>query len=205
MKARGPWRRVGYDLHRTTGFYASAGLVVVAGTGATMAFHGVVEPAVNLLTWSSPRPDPPSKATPRATPPITPDEAVAAALRHAPGTEIRRRYLPVDGKPYRVFLDPPGEHEVRANETRLTIDPHTAAILHEDGPRTTTRADRLLRWTLPLHYGTFGGTPTKAIYVPLALAPLLLAATGLAVRLGRRGKRRAVAKAGTRQADTIAY
>ncbi|MHC5819834.1 MAG: PepSY domain-containing protein, partial [Nostoc sp.] len=39
--------------------------------------------------------------------------------------------------------------------------------------------DRVLNSFAPLHYGTFGGLPTRILYVFVGLAPLILFITGL--------------------------
>lgn len=186
-------KRANFDLHRAAGFYGGLLLLVIALTGATMAFWEVVSPAAYWLTWSERTPDRPRAVRPRdGNERVSPDPVLALALREHPGLEPRRLYLPADEtKPYRVFLDPPGEHETRTNEVRLEIDPYTGLVLHEEGPRTMSRGDKLLRWVLPLHFGTFGGTATKLLYVVVSLSPVLLAATGLVMWRNRRRKQRA--------------
>ncbi len=41
-----------------------------------------------------------------------------------------------------------------------------------------TRAEVVLNSFSPLHYGTFGGLPTRILYVFVGLAPLILFITG---------------------------
>ncbi|MEH1845738.1 MAG: PepSY-associated TM helix domain-containing protein [Nostoc sp.] len=38
--------------------------------------------------------------------------------------------------------------------------------------------DRILNSFSPLHYGTFGGSPTRIFYLFVGLAPLILSVTG---------------------------
>ena len=144
------------------------------------------------MTWSGPTPGPPRRDRPRdGVEKVSPDRALALAMERHPGHEPRRLYLPPEAsKPYRVFLDPPGEHESRTREVRLEIDPYTGRVMSEEGPRTMSREDKLLRWVLPLHFGTFGGTATKLLYVAASLSPVLLAATGLVIWRNRRRKRK---------------
>lgn len=53
--------------------------------------------------------------------------------------------------------------------------------------------DRILNAFAPMHYGTFGGLPTRILYVFVGLSPTVLFITGLTMyRLRRRPK--AVAK-----------
>ena len=49
----------------------------------------------------------------------------------------------------------------------------------------------MLRWVLPLHFGTFGGRATKLLYVAASLSPVLLAVTGLVLWRNRKRKQRA--------------
>lgn len=193
VKFTGGRPRLNYDLHRAGGLYCSAVLVVIAVTGATMAFYSLVTPTVYWLTGSSPNKPGPNKVAVPAGPPklLSADEVVAVAKAHVPGTDLYRLYPPkADDAPYRVFLLPGHDRVTRFEEARLVIDPYTGAILHEDGPTTMSAGDRAMRWLLPLHFGTFGGTATRVIYVAASLGPVLLAGTGFLVwrkRVRRRG------------------
>lgn len=185
--------RLNYDLHRASGLYSSAPLFVIAVTGATMAFQSFVTPAVYFLTGSSPKQPGPAKVVAATGPkkPLAVDEVVSVAKSHVPGAELCRLYPPkADDAPYRVFLLPAHDRQTRFEETRLVIDPYTGAILDEDGPRTMSAGDRAMRWLLPLHFGTFGGTTTRVIYVVVSICPVLLTATGFFVWRKRvRGRR----------------
>lgn len=191
--------RLTYDLHRAGGLYSSAVLLVIALTGVTMAFYGTVTPAVYRLTSSSPHPPEPKSVAVPSSPrkPLSADEAVAAARAHVPGTDVYRLYPPKSpDAPYRVFLVPDHDRQKRLEETRLVIDPYTGAVLSEDGPRTHSAGDKVLRWLLPLHFGTFGGTATRVVYLVASLSPVLLAATGFLVWRKRARARRAAAAIG---------
>ncbi|MEW4568594.1 PepSY-associated TM helix domain-containing protein [Tautonia sp. JC769] len=192
------WKRANYDLHRVPGIAFGALLLVITMTGATMAFWGVFAPIAYAITLSRPAPEPapgpPAVATPTTDRTMrSADEILDLAMQRHPGLEPRRLYLPTGPEtPYRVFLDPPGEHELRINEIRMNIDPFTGAVLIEEIPAEQPRGDRLLRWVIPLHFGTFGGLPTKLLYLPATLSPVLLAATGTLLWRNRtRSRRRA--------------
>jgi uncharacterized iron-regulated membrane protein len=186
------WRRLNFDLHRHTGFYACCLLFVVALSGAAMAFYEQAAAIVSLATWSASGEDRPFSVPVPARPTmISPDEAVALARSRAPGEQLLRLYVPTEpGRPYRVFLNPPASFEARYHETRLVIDPYRGTIIHEDSPRTRSRADAAMMWILPLHLGTVGGTPLRAVYVFISLSPVLLGATGAAIWWARRNKQR---------------
>lgn len=206
---RGGWRRhyfavavragrprLVYDLHRVGGLYAAVPLLLIAGTGAGMAFYRPVEWAVYALT-SSPHPAKAPTAVPVPTdgrPPLGPDEVIARAKEFAPG-DLYRLYPPTAAdRPYRVFLTPAHDRDTRFEEVRLVLDPYTGAVLHEDGPRTQSAGGRAMRWLLPLHYGTFGGPVTQLLWLFASLAPVLLAGTGLLIWWRKAAKRRAAAR-----------
>jgi uncharacterized iron-regulated membrane protein len=193
VRLTGGWKRANFDLHRASGLALGLPMLLMAATGATIAFWAVVTPAAYLLTWSAPTPGPELEVRPPADAEmISPDRALGVAMARHPGFEPRRLYPPAGpDRPYRVFLDPPGEHETRLNEARLEIDPYSGEVLFEEGPATMSRGDRLLRWVLPLHFGTFGGTATKLAYLVSCLGPALLAATGTALWWNRRRKAKA--------------
>ncbi len=196
VKFTGGRPRLNYDLHRASGLYTSALLFVIAVTGATMAFYSFVTPAVYWLTGSSPKKPGPTRvlATGPKTP-LTADEVVSIAKSHVPDTVLYRLYPPkANDAPYRVFLLPARDRLTRFEETRLVIDPYTGAVLHEDGPRTMSAGDRTMRWLLPLHFGTVGGTPMRVAYVFASLSPVLLAVTGFLIWRKRAPARRAAGR-----------
>jgi uncharacterized iron-regulated membrane protein len=195
VKWRGGGPRRTYDLHRAGGLYSSAVLVVIAFTGVVMSFYGTITPAIYRLTGSSPRPTEPKTVAVRAgVKPLSPDAAVTVARSHLPGTDVYRLYPPKSADaPYRVFLLPDHDRGKRLEETRLVIDSFTGAVLSEDGPRTHSAGDTAMRWLLPLHFGTFGGTATRVVWLVVSLSPVLLAATGFLIWQKRFRARRAAA------------
>jgi uncharacterized iron-regulated membrane protein len=56
--------------------------------------------------------------------------------------------------------------------------PYTGKILQVQDSRTAKLGDRILHTFTPLHYRTFGGLPTRILYVFVGLAPLILFITG---------------------------
>lgn len=186
------WKRINFDLHRATGLYLGLVLFLMALTGATMVYWRVFTAPVYWFTGSTYVENRYQiKVEPKPIERISPDEALQIALATYPGLEPRRLYLPQEAtKPYRVFLDPPGEHEFRVNEVRLELDPFTGEILQAESPETMSRADRLLQWVLPLHFGTFGGTWSRWLYFVVSLSPLLLSVTGTILWWNRHRKQK---------------
>jgi uncharacterized iron-regulated membrane protein len=73
--------------------------------------------------------------------------------------------------------------------SRVRLDARTGAVA---GVELGSRAplSRKAAWAVgPLHFGTWGGTPVRVIYVVGALTPPFLALTGLVFWLRRRARR----------------
>lgn len=75
----------------------------------------------------------------------------------------------------------------------VQIDRYSGEVLYFINSKTASLGDRILNAFAPMHYGTFGGLPTRILYVFVGLSPTVLFITGLTMyRLRRRPK--AVAK-----------
>lgn len=189
------WKRTNFDLHRVAGFYVSCFLLVIGATGAAMVFWPQAEAIVGLITWSKPSETRPMKVTQQTGPTISPNAAVELAMENYPGHELYRLYVPAKPEdPYRVFLNKPEQMETRLTEVRLVINPYSGAIEHTEDPSTRSRADTVMMWVLPLHYGTIGGLPLRIFYIFVSLSPWLLGVTGTLLWLQRRRKKRASPK-----------
>jgi uncharacterized iron-regulated membrane protein len=63
--------------------------------------------------------------------------------------------------------------------TQVYLDQYTGEVVQiQDGLRPT-RAQAFFNSFEPLHFGTFGGLPTRILYVFVGLAPLILFVTGI--------------------------
>jgi uncharacterized iron-regulated membrane protein len=51
-------------------------------------------------------------------------------------------------------------------------------VLQVQDSRKAGVGDRILNSFAPLHFGTFGGTPTRILYIFVGLAPSILLVTG---------------------------
>jgi uncharacterized iron-regulated membrane protein len=194
LRFKNGWRRAAYDLHRLLGVACFSLLLLISLTGSAWAFPSVFEPLAYWLTWSNPRQEvKPPAASPEAKF-LGHGELVEIALRQSPGDELT--YLSAahePGEPYRAWLAPPGLIET-VLWTEVGLDPNTGAVLYVDNRQTASRGDWLIRWLGPLHFGQFGGLATKLLYLPVALSPVALTVSGLAIWLGRRAKQRRAAK-----------
>jgi uncharacterized iron-regulated membrane protein len=184
--------RFNFDLHRVGGFYGSVVILPLGFTGFWMAFGNELDPVVYAFTGTTPeQAKPPKNILFERYPTITPDEAVKRANAEFPGWLLYRLYVPTPQVPYyRVFLNAPERFQSRTAEARLWVHPVTGQSQCEQDPRTWSIGDAICAWKLPLHFGTFGGLPTRWLYFFGTLMPVVLTVTGLIIWARRDAKRR---------------
>lgn len=68
------------------------------------------------------------------------------------------------------------------------LDQFNGNVLRIDDEKKAALGDRILNSFVPLHFGTFGGLPTRILYVFVGLAPLMLFVTGFVMWWHRKKK-----------------
>ncbi len=188
LNRRVRWRRLNWDLHSVVGFWFSASLLLLSGTGLYFAFPKAVTKVVLFATHSQPSTEneegKPMVPTPIAKP-MSADQFVATA----------RRLLPAGAPPDYLSLPShagapvyaTGYYKGSAPYSQLVsirFDSRTGALLGSTDTRKESRGQQLLQYVFALHFGSFGGEGTagmliKALWVFAGLAPALLACTGV--------------------------
>lgn len=208
-----PWRAGGArrtrDLHNAGGVYPGVVLLALALSGAYLVFAGRVDPVVGRVARITPYPGG-LASTPRpGAPPISPDQAVAAAARAVPGGELR--YLALPAGPagvYWVITRPLGETGRKRAQSHVWVDQYTGRVLAVRDWRRATAADRVLGSMLPVHNGELLGTPGRWAVAAAGVAPLLLYVTGARMwwrkRRGRRRRERRPARDAARSGGPTA-
>ncbi|HLZ42739.1 MAG TPA: PepSY-associated TM helix domain-containing protein [Candidatus Sulfotelmatobacter sp.] len=125
----------------------------------------------------------PSKASKRGATPITPDEAVAAALLQMPGAVPYRVQMPAFGGTYQVaMLD--SRDKISGDRNVVALDPF-GNVVFVTRSRDLSRGERILAINEAIHTGNISGIPSR-IAVCLASAMVLVqAASGLLMWLYR--------------------
>lgn len=194
VKRGASYRRTIHDLHNVLGIWPLPVLLLAVLTGVAIMFPKPVADLAHWITRSQPDPRAPKVAAGKgASLPI--EELLRrgeVTLRERiPGAEITRIYpAKKPGQPTRLlakFTD----GNPASGYINIRLDPPTGRVLHLEDPREAGPAKRLLRWIGPLHFGTWGGTWVKWLYVLAGLAPLGLFVTGVLKWVEkRRGKNR---------------
>jgi uncharacterized iron-regulated membrane protein len=185
IKLNASIKRKNYDIHKLVGIIALIGLTFTGFTGFIWNFYEQTEPAIYALTFT---PKPEVKSTVTGKQPLGINEIVQKANATIPEGKPTFIYAPT--KPdevFSVYLKQPQDAQYFAN--KVDIDRYSGEVLHVVNSKTAKLGDRLLNAFMPMHYGTFGGLPTRILYVFVGLSPTILFTTGLVMyRLRRRPK-----------------
>jgi uncharacterized iron-regulated membrane protein len=169
-------------LHYAIGFWAFLPLLIIAPTGAYMAWRVEIaqallhEPDAKAVVSSS-------KTTAAAEPPSGYLNAAIATARQArPETVLRSVTLPQKvSSGVSILYQLPGEYGRAANNTmtlKLGKDGslHVASIVEA---RSGSRLRRLLNGLMEVHYGEFAGIGSRLLWCATGFAPAVLFGSGL--------------------------
>ncbi|MGL5832755.1 MAG: PepSY domain-containing protein, partial [Waterburya sp.] len=96
-----------------------------------------------------------------------------------PGGKIT--YISLPTEPTGVFhlhKQLPGQKNEWSSE--VTLDRYTGKVLTvKDATKSLLLGDRVLNAFVPMHYGTFGGLPTRILYIFIGLSPTILFISGM--------------------------
>ncbi len=177
-------KRKNYDIHRVVGIVALVFLTFTGFTGFIWNFYEQTEPAIYALTFTPKPPEVKSIVTGKESLAIS--QIIEKAIATIP--EAKPSSISIPTKPdevFTVYLKQPQDAQYYAN--KVDIDRYSGKVLQVINSKTAKLGDRLLNVFAPMHYGTFGGLPTRILYVFVGLSPTILFMTGLVMyRLRRR-------------------
>lgn len=183
IKLNASTKRKNYDIHQVVGIIALIGLTFTGFTGFIWNFYEQTEPAIYALT-STPKP-PEVKSIVTGKESLAISEIIEKAIATIP--EAKPSSISIPTKPdevFTVYLKQPQDAQYFAN--KVDIDRYSGKVLHVINSKTAKFGDRLLNVFAPMHYGTFGGLPTRILYIFVGLSPTILFMTGLVMYSLRR-------------------
>lgn len=197
IKAHASPQRFYYDLHKITGFYSSAVLLIIAFTGCfAFGYKDYIKPVVNY--FSSVKADhlknPTLKSTiPDSAQPIPIAHAVAIADQVFPGAELRGIDTP-NGKEgvYMIAKRQAGEAYRQRPRSKVWIDQYSGKVLAVQDPGKFTAGETFLNVLWSLHDGEVLGLPSRILWCIVGFAPLGLYMTGILRWLQKRKAKRSV-------------
>ncbi|BAC88253.1 PepSY-associated TM helix domain-containing protein [Gloeobacter violaceus] len=187
VRWRSPSRLLHYDLHKVSGVFSAALLVLIALTGSALVFHDPVEGWVYQAFGQKPPEHPVSTVRPGIRP-LDIERVLDRARAVVPQATVTNIALPTrsNGVVYVTLRWPPS---AGAGLGTVALDQYSASVLRVDNPRRFTPPEQVMQWLYPLHVGNFAGLPLRVLYALVGLAPALLFWTGLVLWLDRLKKR----------------
>jgi uncharacterized iron-regulated membrane protein len=176
-------KRVNFDIHKLVGILAAIFLGMISLTGFCWNFSEFTTPVIYAATFT-PQPVEPTLQVVASHPRALSDllSKASAVLPEAITTEV---YLPqTPESPLKIRKKFPDE--INRNHSEVYIDQYTGDVLSVRDARSLPLAEKVLGTFTLIHYGTFGGLPTRILYVFVGLSPLILFITGFVMWWYRR-------------------
>lgn len=185
------WKRVNFDLHRTSGIYAALFVLITAITGASLVFNKSVAGLINAVTQSPARTAPPLSGPPRAGIPMPSLDVLLQQADHIlPAAAITWINFPQTPRaPWVIRKKLPQESHPNGRNF-IYLDHYTGKVLQVENTLEASLGTRINNGLYPTHTGVIGGTATRILQVAVGLAPTILFVTGFVMWKNRRkGKR----------------
>ncbi|MBM3553888.1 MAG: PepSY domain-containing protein [Alphaproteobacteria bacterium] len=193
IKRRSSAERLIFDLHKTTGVYVCAVILVMAFSGVYIIFMPQVRALVGAFSSVSAHmiPEDIKSDSADGRPPIGAETAVAVVNRLFRDGRLMSLRLP-DGPEGVYVIGKRADDEVSKSEpSRLVaVDQYSGRILKIQDPHDFTAGERFLEWQYPLHTGEAFGDIGRAFICAFGFVPLLLYTTGVTRWLRNRRARR---------------
>jgi uncharacterized iron-regulated membrane protein len=182
-----PGRRLVFDTHRVLGFLAAPFLLLMVATGLVMVWPKVAEPVIYRLAFERP-PETAGQELWRLQSVLPPGEP-----RDAPSRQLLEDALaraPEGSFPYFLTFPifPTEARQVRLQHTTRPppggatyvyyYDRYSGDLLGADTPNASRAASFLGRWNDALHFGTFLGGWSQAVWALSSGATLYFLVTG---------------------------
>jgi len=181
-------KRFNFDLHKVSGITTAIFLLFTFFTGFAWNL-GYVDPLIRAITFSPSRPE--LVSVPLAgQSPLPLSQQIKTAQLALPDGALRSIDLTTDPKaPLRLRMKLPQERE-EYGMSNVYLDQYSGQVLRVDNSLKASLSDKILNSFTPLHFGTFGGLPTRILYIFVGLAPLILFITGFVMWWHRKPKQK---------------
>ena len=190
------WKRINFDLHSATGFFASLFVMILALTGMVITFSTTAIPLIFKVTGDPPPLSvlPPYTALEGARP-ISADQLLQLAVKTVP--EAKTSVVPVprvDDYPYvDVIKWLPGDDG--RGHTTITFNEYTGEVARIQESRHLPPGTAALNLNRALHFGEVYGLPTRILASLVSFTLLLQIFTGFTIWFVRyRNTRKAKAR-----------
>lgn len=179
------FKRQNYDWHNVIGFYSAPVVSLIALTGFCMTFSIVIIPMLFSLSGLPPQGAAKllgAKSTwHKGATSISLQQLTAIKEKELPGSEIGGIAFPADSTGnFRLDIRDKGV-PAEGKREMLILDQYSGKVLLNSRKDFPPVAAAYLSWLGPIHYGNFGGMPTKILALLGGLVPLALFVTGFVI------------------------
>ncbi|WP_373540184.1 PepSY-associated TM helix domain-containing protein [Chamaesiphon sp.] len=169
--------RLNFDIHKTAGILSVAFLTVLSLTGFGWNFSAQSTPVIHAVTFTPILPEVKSRPIGDRSP-INISELTKKADALFPQSSTTYLVLPSDKEGVLTIGKKQLGESLKYGQTQIKFDQFSGEVLQIQDAFKPTRAEKVLNSFAPLHYGSFGGVPTRILYVFVGLSPLVLFITG---------------------------
>lgn len=176
--AQAGWRRQNYDLHKLTGIASFLVLAVIALSGVYYCFPNESRA---FIGWASGHPmlvDPILTGRPKPKQLANLNDVYAEAERALPGGRVWALSIPQrPDSPFTYRKIYPGDWH-RAGDHWVFLDAESGKLIQRENTSDFPWGTRLIKSMAPLHFGTWGGHPSRVLYIAMGFGAALLAVSG---------------------------
>lgn len=179
------FKRQNYDWHNVLGFYSAPVIIMLSLTGFAITFSTVFIAFLFMLTGQSPQSVAgifgQKSVYTEGTKSLSPTEVAKIAAAKLPEAQLLGIAIPTTkDMVYRLDLKSNGASKA-GNRIMLMVDQYSGKITLNSEVDFPNIGNSYLSWLTPIHYGTFGGMPTRILALIGGLIPLLLYITGFII------------------------
>ncbi|AKF09764.1 putative iron-regulated membrane protein [Sandaracinus amylolyticus] len=177
--------RASKDLHRVGGLALVAFALLAGITGTWYGVERVAAWADVELTPAAPSIDEAGRARATSEPIADLDTLVALGRAAMPELEVRAIAMPTERRPVLSLLGETDALLARDQANQVFLDPGARVVLGVWRADAMPPIERWVHTVDALHFGSFGGLPTRALWSAMAIGTALLALSGAWIRARR--------------------
>ncbi|MDN5202768.1 PepSY-associated TM helix domain-containing protein [Fulvivirgaceae bacterium BMA10] len=182
-------KRINFDLHNSLGFYFSPVITLISITGVVITFSQFVFLFLFLLSFKSPQSiasifDQKSNYYENAKA-LSIDELEAIVEKQVEGGILMGINFPHDSVgTYGMNVLAPAVAKT-GDHCMFWLDQYSGEVVYSSESKDLKLGKMYLNWITPIHYGTFGGLPTRILALIASLVTATLFITGFIIWLPR--------------------
>ncbi|MEM8886431.1 MAG: PepSY-associated TM helix domain-containing protein [Bacteroidota bacterium] len=185
IKSKASFKRQNYDFHRAMGFYFSPFITLISLTGAAITFSPLIILALFLVSFEPPQSlssilnQKSAYVEGQNTLSIT--EIEALSMKAMPEGEVMGISFPRDtAGVYTVNII---EESVAETGSRylLFVDQYSGEVVTNSKTDFPNIGNAYVNWVTPIHYGTFGGLPTRILALIASFMGALMFLSGILI------------------------